>query len=88
MGKYGVWPSKTDYFNGIVFHHFSIAGLDRSQWDFMSLFSTHLDFKISAEEFYPHKTLSTPIKLLSSLSLLIWCHVSIINIHETLMEPH
>jgi hypothetical protein len=28
--------------------------------DFMSLFSTHPDFGNSAEEFHPHKTLSTP----------------------------
>jgi hypothetical protein len=35
--------------------------------DLMSLFPTHLDFGNSAEEFYLHETLSTPMKLLSSL---------------------
>jgi hypothetical protein len=35
--------------------------------DFMLLFSTHLDFRNSAEEFYLHETLSAPMKLLSSL---------------------
>jgi hypothetical protein len=35
--------------------------------DFMSLFPTHPYFRNSAEEFYPHETLSTPMKLLSSL---------------------
>jgi hypothetical protein len=51
----------------------------------MSLFLTYLDFENSAEEFHPHETLSTPMKLLSPLSSLIWCHISIINAHETLM---
>jgi hypothetical protein len=55
--------------------------------DFISLFSTHPDFENSAEEFYPHETLSTLMKLLSSLSSLIRCHISIINAHETLMKP-
>jgi hypothetical protein len=53
-----------------------------------ALFLTHLDFGNSAEEFHPHETLSTPIKLLSSLSPLIWCHINIINVHKTLMKPH
>jgi hypothetical protein len=35
--------------------------------DFMSLFPVHLDFRNGAEEFHPHESLSTPIKLLSSL---------------------
>jgi hypothetical protein len=39
--------------------------------DFMSLFPTHPDFGNSAEEFHPHETLYTPMKLLSSLSSLI-----------------
>jgi hypothetical protein len=56
--------------------------------DFMSLFSTHPDFGNSAEEFHGDETLSTLIKLLSSLSSLIWCHISIINAYETLMKPH
>jgi hypothetical protein len=30
----------------------------------MSMFSAHPDFKNSAEEFYPHETLSTSMKLL------------------------
>jgi hypothetical protein len=50
-------------------------------------FFTHPDFGNSAEEFHPHETLSTLIKLLSSLSSLIWCHISIINVHKTLMNP-
>jgi hypothetical protein len=37
----------------------------------MSLFPTHPDFENSAEEFHPHETLYTPMKLLSSLSSLI-----------------
>jgi hypothetical protein len=37
----------------------------------MSLFLTYPDFGNNAEEFYPHETLPTPIKLLSSLSSLI-----------------
>jgi hypothetical protein len=49
----------------------------------MSLFSTYSNFGNGAEEFHPHKTLSTPMKLLSSLSSLIWCHISIINAYET-----
>jgi hypothetical protein len=56
--------------------------------DFMSLFSTHPYFRNSAEEFHPHETLSTPMRLLASLSSLIWCHINIINAHETLMKPH
>jgi hypothetical protein len=40
--------------------------------DFISLFSTHSYFENSAEEFHPHETLSVPIKLLLSLSSLIW----------------
>jgi hypothetical protein len=56
--------------------------------DFMSLFLTHPDFRNSAEEFHPHKIFSTPMKFLSSLSSLIRCHISIINVHETLMKPH
>jgi hypothetical protein len=28
------------------------------------------------------------MKLLSSLSSLIWCHISIINAHKTLMKPY
>jgi hypothetical protein len=35
--------------------------------DFMSLFPTHPDFENSAEKFNPYETLSTLIKLLSSL---------------------
>jgi hypothetical protein len=56
--------------------------------NFMSLFPTHPDFGNCAEEFHLHETLSAPIKLLSSLSSLIWCHISIINAYETLMKPH
>jgi hypothetical protein len=42
--------------------------------DFMSLFPTHPDFRNSAEEFHSHETLSTPIKLLSSLFINIVPH--------------
>jgi hypothetical protein len=38
--------------------------------DFMVQFSTHPYFENSAEEFHPYETLSTPMKLLSSLSSL------------------
>ena len=53
---------------------------------FITQFPTHLNFKNSAEEF--HETLSTPMKLLPSLSSLIWCHISIFNTHKTLMKLH
>ena len=36
------------------------------QWSFMIQFLTQQYFENSAEEFYPHETLSTPMKLLSS----------------------
>jgi hypothetical protein len=48
----------------------------------MSQFSTHSYLGNSVEEFYPHKTLSIAIKLLSSLSSSIKCHVNIFNAHE------
>jgi hypothetical protein len=54
----------------------------------MSQFSTHPYFENSAEEFHPYETLSTLIKLLSSLSSLIRCHISIFNAHETLMKSY
>jgi hypothetical protein len=54
----------------------------------MSLFPTHLDFGNSTQEFHPHETLSASMKLLSSLSSLIWCHITVINAHETLIKPH
>jgi hypothetical protein len=53
-----------------------------------ALFLTDSDFRNSAEEFYGDETLSTFMKLLSSLSSLIWCHISIINAHKTLMKPY
>jgi hypothetical protein len=56
--------------------------------DFMLQFPTHLDFRNSTEEFHHHETLSASMKLLSSLSSLIWCHISIINVHKTLMKSH
>jgi hypothetical protein len=56
--------------------------------DFMTLLSMHLYFENSAEKLHPHETLSTPIKLLSSLSSSIRCHISLFNTHETLMKPH
>jgi hypothetical protein len=54
----------------------------------MSLFLTQPDFENSTEEFYSNETLSTLVKLLSSLSSLIWCHISIINAHKILIKPH
>jgi hypothetical protein len=42
----------------------------------------------SVEEFHPHKTLSTPIKLLSFISSSIRCHISLFNTHETLLNDH
>jgi hypothetical protein len=54
----------------------------------MSLFSTHPDFENNAQEFHGDEILSTPMKLLLFLSSLIWCHISIINAHETLIKPH
>jgi hypothetical protein len=52
----------------------------------MTQFSTHQYFRNSAEEFHPHETLFTLMKLLSSLTSLIWCHISTFNVHETLMK--
>jgi len=40
----------------------------------MTQFSTYLNFGNSAEEFYPNKTLSTPMKLLSSLFINMVSH--------------
>jgi hypothetical protein len=54
----------------------------------MTQFSTHLYFKNSAEEFYGDETLSTAMKLLSSLTSLIRCHISTFNAHETLIKLH
>jgi hypothetical protein len=56
--------------------------------DFMALLPMHPYFGNSEEEFHPHETLSTPMKLLSSLSSSIRCHISLFNVHETLMKPH
>jgi hypothetical protein len=42
--------------------------------DFMSLFLTYPDFRNSTEEFHLHKTLSTPMKLLSSLFINMVLH--------------
>jgi hypothetical protein len=48
--------------------HAMQAPLGQSQWRFhATVFPTHPDFGNSAEEFYPHETLSAPMKLLSSL---------------------
>jgi hypothetical protein len=52
----------------------------------MAQLPTHSYFRNSAEEFHPHKTISAPMKLLPSLSSSIQCHVSIFNVHETLMK--
>jgi hypothetical protein len=51
---------------------------------FMAQFPTQQLFGNSAEEFHPHETLSTPMKLLSPLSSSIQCHVSVFNAHKTL----
>jgi hypothetical protein len=53
---------------------------------FMIQFPTHLYFKNSAEEFYRDGTLSIFMKLLSSISSLIQCYISIFNVHETLKK--
>jgi hypothetical protein len=52
----------------------------------MTQFPTHLYFENSAEEVHLHETLSTPMKLSSSLSLSIQCHISIFNAHENPIE--
>jgi hypothetical protein len=51
----------------------------------MALLPMHPYFENSAEEFHLHKTLSTLMKLLSSLSS---CHISLFNAYKTLMKPH
>ena len=56
--------------------------------DFIVMLSMYPYFENSAEEFHPHETLSTLMKLLSSLSSSIRCHISLFNAHETLMKPH
>jgi hypothetical protein len=56
--------------------------------DFMTLLPMHPYFRNSAKEFYPDETLSTPMKLLSSLSSSVQCHISLFNAHETLTKPH
>jgi hypothetical protein len=43
----------------------------------------HLYFRNNVDEFYPHKTLSTPMKLLLTLSSLIQCHINVFNVHKT-----
>jgi hypothetical protein len=53
----------------------------------MVLLPMHLYFVNSAEEFHPHETLLTLIKLLLSLSSSIRCHISLFNTHKTLMKP-
>jgi len=47
----------------------------------MTQFPTHSYFINSVEEFHGDETLSTPLKLLLSLSLLIQCHINIFSIH-------
>jgi hypothetical protein len=54
----------------------------------MTQFSTHPYFGNSAEKFYGDETLSTPIKLLSSLTSLIRCHINTFNARKTLMKLH
>jgi hypothetical protein len=54
----------------------------------MTQFPIHLYFGNSAEEFYGDETLSTPMKLLSSLTSLIRCHISTFNDHKTRMKHH
>jgi hypothetical protein len=55
---------------------------------FMIQFLTHPYFGNSAEEFHLHETLSISIKLLSSLTSLIQCHISTFNADKTLMKLH
>jgi hypothetical protein len=57
--------------------------ISRMNRTFMSQFPMHLYFGNSAEEFHPHETLSTPMKLLSFISSLTRFHVSIFNVHKT-----
>jgi hypothetical protein len=59
----------------VEIHTFAIVGGPKVDLTF---------FKNSAEEFYPHETLSTPMKLSSPLSSSIQCHVSVFNVHKIL----
>jgi hypothetical protein len=52
----------------------------------MTQFPTHSYFVNRAEEFHLYETLSTPMKLLSSLTSLIRYHISIFNTYKTLMK--
>jgi len=54
----------------------------------MTQFPTHLYFRNNVEDFHPHEALFTPLKLLSPLSSLVQCRISIFNVHETLMKHH
>jgi hypothetical protein len=56
-----------------VLHKASLNG------EFHIQVSSTSDFENSVEEFYEDETLSAPIKLLSSLTSLIRCHISIFN---------
>ena len=60
--------------------------LGHSQWEFHDT-PTHSYFRNSVEEFHPHETLYALIKLLSSLSSLIWCP-SILNVYKTMMKHY
>jgi len=62
--------------------------LDQSQWRFHVLVSNTSYFENSTQEFHPYESLSAPIKLLSSLFLLTWCHISTFNAHKTLIKLH
>jgi uncharacterized membrane protein YbaN (DUF454 family) len=64
-----------------VNNHSLLASTARVNESFITQFSTHQYFGNSAEEFYLHKTLSTRMKLLLSLTSLIRCHTSTFNAH-------
>jgi hypothetical protein len=54
---------------------------------FIAQFPTQSYFGNSTEEFHPHKTLPTPMKLSSSLYSSVQCHVSIFNVHKIYETP-
>ena len=93
LGNWHTWARK-----GTCMHEFIFMNLHWSgpriwlrpvsvELSWLSFQHTHI-LKNSTEEFYPHETLSTLIKLSSSLSSSIQCHVSIFNAHKTLRNSH
>ena len=62
-------PNERTCYNNIFYNESYVLGHSlKSQWQFHSSVSKTLYFENSAEEFYPHETISTPIKLSSSFS--------------------